>query len=84
VSYKPADGNPEGREGWVRTTIRQYYNSSTMALAFATFPIYNVDLVGQPTYYFKLHVGDEVIDRTVTIDSGNFTYTETVDVEFCR
>ena|GEM_PF-6604471 len=84
MSYKPADGNPDGREGWVRTTIRQYYNSSTMALVFATFPIYNVDLVGQPTYYFKLHVGDEVIDRTFTIDSGNFTYTETVDVEFCR
>ncbi len=84
ISYKVADGNPDSREGWVRTGITQYYNSSTMALVYATFPIFNVDLLREPTYYFKLKVGGDVIDRTVTIDSGDFTYTETVDVEFCR
>mgnify|MGYP001554381318 FL=1 len=84
MSYKVADGNPDSREGWVRTKITQYYNSSTMSLVYATFPIFNVDLLREPTYYFKLNVGGDVIDRTVTIDSGDFTYTETVDVEFCR
>jgi hypothetical protein len=84
MSYKVADGNPDSREGWVRTVITLHYNSSTMALVYATFPIFNIDLLQRPTYYFKLNVGGDVVDKTVTIDSGDFAYKETVDVEFCR